>query len=416
MRLRDEHAILPGMIVQVASAANRSDASTPHDGDVEVSIVLPCLNEAITLPVCIRKAAAAIERHGLRAEIIVADNGSTDGSQEIARGLGARVIDVETRGYGAALAAGFRAAAGTYIVMADADDSYDLGAFYPFIERLRAGDELVMGCRLPAGGGTIMPGAMPLKNRVLGNPVLSWLGRTLFRSTITDFHCGLRAFRRDSVLALDLRTTGMEFASEMVIKAVLAKLAVSEIPITLYPDGRQRRPHLRPWRDGWRHLRFMMLMSPRWLFLWPGLLLALIGGVASAWLLPRTRFVFGLGLDTTTLLVATMVFLLGFQVCVYAIFARIFAISEGLLRPDPLLTKLSRYFSLEGGVVCGLLLIIGGIGLLAYAVWVWGQFGFGHVDAGRVQRLAIPGVTATILGIQIVFSSLFIGVLSLGRR
>jgi glycosyltransferase involved in cell wall biosynthesis len=386
-------------------------------GEIEVSIVMPCLNEARTLPGCIHSAQAAIAAHGLSAEIVIADNGSSDGSQEIATRLGARVVTVAIRGYGAALAAGIRSARGRFIVMGDADESYDFGELFPFIERLRAGDDLVMGCRFPSGGGRILPGAMPRKNRMLGNPVLSWVGRVLFNNSITDFHCGLRAFRRDTILELDLRTTGMEYASEMVIKAALRRKRISEIPITLHPDGRDRKPHLRPWRDGWRHLRFMLLMSPRWLFLVPGLVLLAIGGATTAWLLPTTRFVGNIGLDTTSLLVSSMIFLLGFQICAYAIFARAFAISEGLLEPDPWLTKASRFVSIEGGLLCGLLLILSGLALIGYGVWTWGTlFDFGAVPTGRVQRVVIPAVTEIILGLQLVFSSFLIGTLTLSRR
>jgi len=390
-------------------------AGEEHDS-VELSVVMPCLNEAVTLPACIRKAQQAIREHGLSAEILIADNGSTDGSQQLATELGARVVAVAERGYGAALAGGIAAARGRFVIMADADDSYDFSELYPFLEKLRAGDDLVMGCRLPSGGGRILPGAMPFKNRVFGNPVLSRIGRAVFRSNVTDFHCGMRGFRRQAILDLDLRTTGMEYASEMVIKATLRGARISEIPITLHKDGRDRRPHLRPWRDGWRHLRFMLLMSPRWLFLLPGLLLMLTGAAGIAWLLPGPRYVGRIGFDTTTLLVAAMVFLVGFQVVIYAVFARMFAITEGLLQPDPVLTRASRVISLEGGIVVGLVLFAGGFVLLAYAVWAWGQYGFGSVSASFVQRLAIPALTSMVLGIQVVFSSFFVSTLALARR
>jgi glycosyltransferase involved in cell wall biosynthesis len=383
---------------------------------IEVSVVMPCLNEARTLAACIRKAQSAFAAHGLSAEIVVADNGSSDGSQRIAQELGARVVDITARGYGAALAGGIAAARGPFVIMADADDSYDFGELYPFVEKLRAGADLVMGCRLPRGGGRIMPGAMPLKNRMLGNPVLSTIGRSLFRSRVTDFHCGMRGVRRDFVLSLDLRTTGMEYASEMVIKAAVRSANVDEIPITLHKDGRDRSPHLRPWRDGWRHLRFMLLMSPRWLFLLPGSLLMLLGLGGIVWLLPGPRYVGRIGFDTTTMLVASMVFLVGLQVVIYAAFARMFAITEGLLQPDPLLTRASRVISLEGGIVIGLVMFAGGFVLLAYTVWAWGQYGFGSVNAGWVQRLAIPALTAMVVGIQAVFSSFFISTLALSRR
>ncbi|MSX34697.1 MAG: glycosyltransferase, partial [Actinobacteria bacterium] len=249
---------------------------------MELSVVLPCLNEAETLAVCIRKARASMNELGIDGEVVIADNGSTDGSQDIARSEGARVVDVPTRGYGAALIAGITDAKGTFVIMGDADDSYDLSNLGPFIEALRGGAELVMGNRF-AGG--IAPGAMPALHRYLGNPVLTAVGRVLFRSPVKDFHCGLRGFRRDAILELDLRTTGMEFASEMVVKATLNKLTIVEVPTTLSPDGRSRPPHLRTWRDGWRHLRFLLLYSPKWLFLYPGIVVFLLGLILGGALL-----------------------------------------------------------------------------------------------------------------------------------
>jgi glycosyltransferase involved in cell wall biosynthesis len=385
-------------------------------GSVEISIVMPCLNEARTLPACIEKALRAIRDHGLAAEVIVADNGSDDGSAEIAQRLGARVVHVAERGYGAALLAGIEAARAPYVIMGDADDSYDFGAIVPFLERLRAGDDLVMGCRLPSGGGTILPGAMPWKHRWLGNPALSAIGRRLFHCPVTDFHCGLRGFRRDFVLSLDLRTTGMELASEMVIKSTIRRGRISEVPITLYPDGRGRAPHLRSWRDGWRHLRFMMLMSPRWLFLVPGLLLVVAGAVVCAALLPGPLHFSWIGFDTSTMLVGAMMLLLGFQVIVYAFFSRLFAVSEGLLPPDPLLNKIFRYVTLETGIIAGSTAALGGLLLLIYATVLWGQHGFGPIDYSKSQRIVIPAVTAIIVGVQIVFSSFFLSMLGLRRR
>jgi hypothetical protein len=377
---------------------------------------MPCLNEARSLPACIGKALETIRKHELSAEIVVADNGSTDDSKAIAEGLGARVVPVPTRGYGAALLGGIRAARGRLVIIGDADDSYDFGAVYPFIERLRNGADLVMGCRLPAGGGQIMPGAMPWKHRWIGNPLLSTFGRAVFRAPVTDFHCGLRAFRRDFILQLDLRTTGMEFASEMVIKAALREGRVEEVPIILYKDARGRSPHLRSWRDGWRHLRFMMLMTPRWLFLVPGVVLFLLGSVAAALLIPGPVYVGRAGFDTTTLLVACMVLLLGFQIIVYALFSRIFAITEGLLPPDRELARASRFVSLEGGLLAGALFTLGGLGLLIYATLIWREHGYGPIDYSSNQRLAIPAVTAIILGIQIIFSSFFLSILGMSRR
>jgi glycosyltransferase involved in cell wall biosynthesis len=390
--------------------------SSVDAASVELSIVMPCLNEARTLPACIGKALRAIESHGLAAEVIVADNGSEDGSVEIAQRLGARVVRVAERGYGAALLAGIEAARAPFVIMGDADDSYDFGAIFPFVERLRAGDDLVMGCRLPSGGGTILPGAMPWKHRWIGNPVLSAVGRRLFHCPVTDFHCGMRGFRRDFVLSLDLRTTGMELASEMVIKSTVQRGRISEVPITLYPDGRGRAPHLRSWRDGWRHLRFMMLMSPRWLFLMPGFALFLAGAVVCGVLIPGPVFVGHIGFDTSTMLVGAMALLLGFQVVIYALFSRAFAVSEGLLKPDPLMVRLFGIVTLESGIAAGAAFALGGVALLARATLIWRAHGFGPLDYSKSQRIVIPAVTAIVLGMQIIFSSFFLSVLGLRRR
>lgn len=386
-----------------------------HEGP-EVSIVMPCLNEAETLAACIRTAQEAIDRHNLRAEIVVADNGSHDGSPEIARDLGARLVHAPVKGYGAALMAGIEAAKGTYVVMGDADGSYDFGAMLPFIEKLREGYDLVMGCRLPRGQGTIMPEAMPWSHRWLGNPALSGIGRLFFGSPVSDFNCGLRAFRRDSIAALDLRTTGMEFASEMVIKATLKGMPIAEVPITLYKDGRTRPPHLRRWRDGWRHLRFMLLYSPSWLFLAPGCLFFLLGAVSGGVLLSGPVQIGGIGFDTNTLLVSAMAMLLGFNLIAFAAFAKVFAISEGLLPEEPRLSKLFRYVTLEVGIVIGLLCMLAGLALLGGGVLYWGRHGFGPLSYPDSLRLVIPAVTALTLGAEIIFSSFFMSMLGLRRK
>ena len=306
---------------------------------------MPCLNEAETLETCIRKARDFLERHGVRGEIVIGDNGSTDGSQEIARRCGARVVDVKVRGYGAALYHATLAARGKYVIMGDSDDSYDFSDLMPLLKELRAGRDLVMGNRFPGG---IKPGAMPWKNRYLGNPILSGLGRLFFKCPVRDFHCGLRGYSAEAFRRMDLQTTGMEFASEMVIKATLLGMDVAEAPTTLSPDGRSRPPHLRPWRDGWRHLRFMLLYSPRWLFLYPGLLLMLLGLGVGAWLLPQPRQVGGTVLDVHTLLYAAAAVLLGFQTCMFAVLARAFAASRKLLPERPLLTWITAPFHFGG--------------------------------------------------------------------
>ncbi|HEX3579858.1 MAG TPA: glycosyltransferase family 2 protein [Thermoanaerobaculia bacterium] len=395
-------------------AAKRESAEV--ESPVELSIVMPCLNEARTLPACIAKAFQAIRELHLSAEVVVADNGSTDGSVELAEALGARVVNVPERGYGAALHAGIEAARGRFVIMGDADDSYDFAAIAPFVERLRGGADLVMGCRFPSGGGTIMPDAMPWKHRWIGNPLLTWMGRSFFHAPITDFYCGLRGFRRGFVVALDLRTTGMEFALEMVTKAAVTKSRIEQVPITLYKDGRDRAPHLRSWRDGWRSVRFFLLYSPRWLFLAPGVLLFLAGAAGCAALLPAPVHIGSMGFDTTTMLVAAMVLILGFQLIIYAVFTRLFAITEGLLRPEPVTTWLFSVISLEGGIAAGSILFAGGMGLLTYAVRLWQLHNFGAFDYSDSQRLVIPAVTTIIIGVQTIFASFFLSILGLARR
>jgi glycosyltransferase involved in cell wall biosynthesis len=378
--------------------------STKRDG-VEVSIVMPCLNEAETIGTCITKAQWYISEHNLAGEVIIADNGSTDGSQEIARKMGARVVPVKEKGYGSALIGGIRAARGQYIIMGDADDSYDFTSLTPFIEKLRAGYDLVMGNRFKGG---IEPGAMPLHHRYLGNPVLTGIGKLLFSSPCGDFHCGLRGFRKDAIAQLDLRTTGMEFASEMVVKATLNRMRITEVPTTLSPDGRSRPPHLRSWRDGWRHLRFLLLYSPRWLFFYPGIFLILLGLVATFWLLPSTK--------VHTLLYASTAIVIGFQIVTFALFTKVFAISEGLLPEDRRLKRVFKYFNLETGLIAGSILLLLGFATSVYAFEIWEQSLFGPLDPARMMRLVIPSVTCLGLGFQVIFSSFFLSVLGLKRQ
>lgn len=391
-------------------------AAESEVSELELSIVMPCLNEAETLQRCIRKAQQSIRLHDLRAEIIVADNGSTDGSTEIAQANGARLVPVEAKGYGAALAGGIEAARGRYIIMGDADDSYDFSNIFPFIEKLRGGHDLVMGCRLPLGGGTVEPGAMPWKHRWIGNPVLTGIGRLFFRSSISDFHCGLRAFRKEAYQKLDMRTTGMEFASEMVIKATLKKMRIAQMPITLYKDGRSCPPHLRSWRDGWRHLRFMLMYSPRWLFLFPGMIVFLVGSFFFVLLLQGPLRLGMAFLDTNTLLVSSMAIILSFQLISFAMFSKVFAISEGLLPEDPRLNRVFSIITLEVGILIGLILAVSGLGLLIGAVVYWAKQGFGELSYPDSLRLVIPAVTSLILGVQIIFSSFFMSILGLKRR
>ena len=373
---------------------------------------MPCLNEAETLAACIEKAHLAIKRGALAAEIIVADNGSTDGSQVIAKELGARVVTVDRKGYGSALIGGINAARGRFVIMGDADDSYDFTAIAPMLEKLRAGSDLVVGNRF-AGG--IEPGAMPWSHRWVGNPVLSLISRLFFHTPVGDSHCGLRGFRKDAYERMKLRATGMEFASEMVIKASLKGMRIAEVPVKLRPDGRSRPPHLRTWRDGWRHLRFMLLFSPRWLFLYPGLALFVVGMVLSAILLGGPVHVGGLRLDIHTLLVASFLALIGYQLVLFAIFTKIFAIQSGFHQPYPLLDSVSRYVTLEVGLAAGALMVLGGVIALILAVASWGAVGFGTLNPSLTMREVIPAVVLLALGTQTVFASFFISILSIDR-
>ena len=379
----------------------------------ELSIVMPCLDEAETIGACIAKARRFLEASGVDGEIVVADNSSRDGSQAIAEREGARVVAVAERGYGSALQGGVAAARGRFVVMGDADDSYDFSAISGFVEKLRAGADVVIGDRF-AGG--VQPGAMPPLHRWLGNPVLSALGRLFFRSPVRDFHCGLRGFTKAAYERMGLRTTGMEFASEMIVKATLLRMRIDEVPIVLHPDGRSRPPHLRSWRDGWRHLRFLLLYSPRWLFLYPGLLLMLAGALVAGWLLPGPRSVGGVTYDVQTLLYAGMAILIGFQAVLFAIFTKVFAINAGLLPEDRKLESALRNVTLEAGLIAGALLFLFGLGGSLYAVDVWGQARFGGLNPSQTLRTIIPSVVCLTLGCEIILSSFFLSVLGLQRR
>jgi glycosyltransferase involved in cell wall biosynthesis len=378
-----------------------------------ISIIMPCLNEAETLGICIRKALAAIAAAGLTGEVIVADNGSTDSSLEIAAAEGARVLNVPVRGYGAALLAGIEGARGRYILMADADDSYEFSHLPRFLEALDAGSDLVMGNRFR---GEIKPGAMPLLHRYLGNPVLSYLGRLFFRTQVGDFHCGIRAFRRDAILRLNLKTTGMEFASEMIVKSSMMGLKIGEVPTTLSPAGRSRAPHLRTWRDGWRHLRFLLLYSPRWLFLYPGLAASLVGFLLTLWLLPSQRTVGRLHFDVDTLTYAIGLMLIGVHISVFAVSAKVFGTREGLLPPNPKFERLFRYVTLETGLLIGAVLLLAGLGTMIYSVELWRQAGFGSLSPTRMLRLTLPAAAALMLGVEAIFSSFFLSLLGMRHR
>lgn len=385
-----------------------------HQNDVELTILMPCLNEAETLAVCIDKAQGYLVRSGVRGEVLIADNGSTDGSQDIARAHGARVADISSRGYGAALIGGMEAASGRYVIMGDADDSYDFTTLDPFVDRLRAGDDLVMGNRFLGG---IEPGAMPPLHKYLGNPVLTWVGRVLFRSPIRDFHCGLRGFNRESMIEMELQTTGMEFASEMVVKSTLAGLKVSEVPTTLKKDGRSRPPHLRSWRDGWRHLRFLLIFSPRWLFLVPGLAALLIGGLGSLTLLFGPTSVGAVSFDVASQVYLSALAVVGYQAVLFAILTKMYAEREGFRLPrGRSFAWLAERASLESLSLVGLLLFLVGLLVLVIQFVAWGNSGFGALDARETLRVAIPGSLLLIIGAQTVMSGLFLGILTIPTR
>jgi len=393
-------------------ATNLQTPAASEDA-LELTILMPCLNEAETLAVCIQKARGFLERHHVNGEVLIADNGSTDGSQAIAEKEGARVVPVKDKGYGNAIMGGIRAAQGRYIIMGDADDSYDFVNLMPFVEKLREGHDLVMGNRFRGG---ILPGAMPPLHYYLGNPVLTGLGRLFFCPEIGDYHCGLRGYSKAAAEKMELRTTGMEFASEMVVKASLLKLRICEVPTTLKKDGRNRPPHLRSWRDGWRHLRFMLMYSPRWLFLIPGAVLMLIGLLAVLWLIPGPRTIGNVTFDVHTMLYAGLAVLIGFQSVIFAVFTKTFAITAGLLPSDERMEKLFKHITLEAGLIVGVLLILAGLGGTAYAVLGWQKHDFGPLVPSDTLRTVIPSFVLLALGCQTVLSSFFLSVLGLKRR
>ena len=371
---------------------------------------MPCLNEAETLARCITKARAFLIRSGIVGEVLIADNGSTDGSQQIAEIQGARVVSVAEKGYGSALLAGIRAARSYYVIMGDSDDSYDFSRLDGFVEKLRAGYDLVMGNRFQGG---IAPGAMPALHRYFGNPVLSTVGRVFFHSPCGDFHCGLRGFQRDAILALDLQAPGMEFASEMVVKATIRQLRIAEVPTTLSPDGRSRAPHLKSWRDGWRHLRFLLLFSPRWLFLFPGAALFLVGLAMMIWLLPAPRTVGRVTLDIHTLFYTALAVVVGFHSMLFWVFTKTYGIREGIVPPDPLFSAMMRSVTLEVGLIVGALLLLIGVALGVYAVGAWGSVEFGVLSPELAMRLVIPSGTAILLAFQIAYGAFFLSVLEI---
>jgi glycosyltransferase involved in cell wall biosynthesis len=378
--------------------------------NTELTILMPCLNEAETLAVCIDKARGYLESRGVEGEVLIADNGSTDGSQQIALDHGANVVDIPVKGYGAALHGGIEAAKGRYVIMGDADDSYDFSSLDAFVERLRAGDQLVMGNRFRGG---IAPGAMPPLHKYLGNPVLSWIGRTFFRTKgIRDFHCGLRGFDREAMLGLDLRTTGMEFASEMVVKSALGGLRMTEVPTTLQKDGRSRPPHLRSWRDGWRHLRFLLIFSPRWLFLIPGAVAFLLGVLGVALITFGPLLIGPVGLDVSSQAYFAALAVVGYQAIMFAILTKMYAQREGFHLPrGRSFDRLAERISLESSALLGVVVFLAGLTVAIVQFSVWAASGFGSLDAADTLRLATPASLLMILGAQTVMSGMFLGIL-----
>jgi glycosyltransferase involved in cell wall biosynthesis len=387
--------------------------SSDSEGQIELSVVLPCLNEAETLEPCVVQARDTMKQMGIRGEVVVADNGSSDGSQAIAARLGARVVNVAAKGYGSALMGGIAAARGTWIIMGDADQSYDLSHIPRFMEQLHAGVDLVMGNRFLGG---IKSGAMPPLHRYLGNPVLSGIGRLFFRCPCRDFHCGLRGFRKDVIVGLDLQTTGMEFASEMVVKATMFGLRIAEVPTTLSPDGRSRPPHLRSWRDGWRHLRFLLMFSPRWLFLYPGFALFIVSDLLMAWLLPGPRQIGQITLDVHAMLYAAVGMLVGFQGVLFAVLSTVFAMTAGLAPPTPQLQRIFGKITLETGLLVGAALIVVGVLSLLGVFLFWSGESFGPLNPQRTLRFTIPGVVATALGFQTIMASFLLSMMGLPRK
>jgi glycosyltransferase involved in cell wall biosynthesis len=379
--------------------------------ECELTVLMPCLNEAETIGDCISKAEGFLAASGITGEVLIADNGSSDASRAIATRLGARVVHIERKGYGSALLGGIRAARGRHVIMGDADGSYDFGRLEEFVAKLRDGADLVMGNRFR---GRIEPGAMPFLHRYLGNPALSQLGRLFFNAPVGDFQCGLRAFNRSSIQRIDLQSTGMEFASEMVVKAALGGLRIAEVPTTLSPDGRGRPPHLRTWRDGWRHLRFLLIYCPRWLFLYPGLMMTGLGLLLLLWLVAGSRRIFGVELDIHTMLAASGFVLLGIQAVMFHVFAKSFAINLRLLPADQRFEKLLSRVSLEHGLILGAAVLVLGVIGSAVAFLHWERSGFGPQNPVELMRIEIPAVTSAVAGIQAMFGSFFLGVLRLG--
>jgi glycosyltransferase involved in cell wall biosynthesis len=406
------------MSKEVGVLSNRFQ-KVPRDNltDIEVSIVIPCLNEIDTIATCVQKAVSWLNTRAIRGEVIASDNGSTDGSIESAERAGARIVRATRKGYGSALMQGIENARGKYVIMGDADDSYDFSRLDGFIEKLRCGNDIAQGCRLPSGGGTVMPNAMPLLHRWWGNPMFTLLARLWFGAPVHDINCGLRAFSKSFYETLNMQCTGMEFAVEMVIKASLLKARVAEVPITLHADGRiNRKPHLRTFRDGWRTLRFFLLYSPKWLFLIPGVILMLIGTIMSLILLPGTVFIGRIGFDIHTLLFAATLLIIGFNATAFAVLSRVFATRAGLLPEKKSVGQIERLFNLEAGLLVASAMLLLGLGIAGFSFWQWSRINFGELHSFLYIRLVICSATLLILGAQLAFGIFFLGMLNLQKR
>lgn len=382
------------------------------ENSLELTIVMPCLNEAETLEVCIKKAKGFLESNGVSGEVLIADNGSTDGSQEIAERNGARVVHVKDKGYGSALNGGIMAAYGKYVIMGDADDSYDFVNLMPYVEKLREGYDLVMGNRFKGG---IKPGAMPFLHKYLGNPVLSFIGKLFFGIKVNDFHCGLRGFSKDAYHRMNLKTTGMEFASEMVVKAALLDMKMIEVPTVLSPDGRSRPPHLRTWRDGWRHLRFLLMYSPKWLFLYPGIIIALVGLVLTGMLAFNPITVGSTVFDVHTMLYTALMALVGYQFISFYTISKVYATSSGLLPSTKPFDSAFKLFNLERGLILGVFMLLAGFGLTINAIFFWQSTSFGDLVPAITLREVIPAVLLITIGVQTILNSFILSILELKK-
>jgi glycosyltransferase involved in cell wall biosynthesis len=385
---------------------NLKSAKSPSHDSLELTVLMPCLNEAETVATCVRKARDFLKRTGIAGEVLVADNGSSDGSPEIASKAGARIVRIARQGYGSALIGGLGASRGRFVIMADADDSYDFSRLDAFVESLRAGNTMVIGHRFRGG---IQRGAMPLLHRYLGNPMLSFIGRLFFSTGVGDFHCGLRGVDREAALRLGLCAPGMEFASEMIVKATLASWRIAEVPTVLSPDGRTRPPHLRSWQDGWRHLRFLLMMSPRWLMLYPGACLVGIGAAAEFLILRGPVIIHGMGFDIHTMLYASGATILGVQLLLFSLLARTVGVLKNLLPMSQPLARFLRAFTLERGILLGLALGMAGFGLAVYSVESWMHARLAALDPATMMRVAIPSVTLMLAGAEIIFASFLLG-------